>query len=100
MNQYLKAQTTTALSFGNLSAGIGLFSVQDGLSTRLALEHASRMFACAGDLLGEIGDADPQLARKLGQAALHFIDAGKALTEASAQGMLMPVNENTDKSPA
>lgn len=85
MSQPHIPQTTLPLPFGHLSAGINLFRVQNGLSTRLALEHASRLFACAADLMAEIDDADPQLARKLSQAALHFIDAGKALTEASTQ---------------
>ena len=85
MHQDRTTPITYSLPFGKLSTGENLFMIQPGIPLDIALDQAANMFACAADLMAEIDDADPQLARKLSQAALHFIDAGKALTEASTQ---------------
>ncbi len=58
--------------------------VQPDRRRELALNQAATILNCAADLLAETDDADLRLPHTLNRAALHFIDASKALINASA----------------
>lgn len=73
--------------FGRYQTG-SLFSVNEGMSIIVALEHASTLLACVDSLAVTIGDGNAQGSEAY--AIQYLSEMAKALVDACAAGALHP----------